>query len=611
MLKYLFFLLAAFMILNISGAAQTKEKIIAKVGNQKISEREFKVRYELVPHFSRDMLNEDSTKQDLLNSIIAEKLLSLEASRLGIDTTDYFEYSLQQIKDMYVRDALYKKVIDSKVKISENDIQEALNRFSQSLSVKIISDDDSSQIFSYYNQLCKGAPFDSIERISDPIEYDSNKAAVKITYGQMQDDYVEDTLYSLKIGQFSSPVKTKGGWFIFKLVDISTQVPSGAKDLNYNRAVLNILRLRKSRIIGIKYLESFYKNKNATVDSTLFLSLAEKISSILSGKKIKNDYGRGGFLYLTEPDIMNLIKKYGRAAKNEDIVHIDKNPIKLQEYLFSLVVYPIQLKDPSIENVAYNLMENLNKYIQYKFLAEEGFKEGLQNIPKVKEDINTWKDDYLAKMLKNTFRDSVSVTNDELKNYYENNNVSEKVDILEILNDNLEVIETVLKELEAGKDFRTLAGEYTQRSWTKKNGGEFGYFPVNSFGEIGILASKMKLNHVYGPIQTDSGYSIIKLIGKKIDSSKTDVGFDSVKTQLKYELLGKKVDDKFFKYIANIADKYQISINEENLKNLKVTDIPMFTYRYIGFGGRITAVPYLPPWYDWVKYLKDKSKVVP
>ncbi len=611
MKKNLKFIIAVFLILNINAFSQGNDKIIAKAGNQTISEREFKLRYELVPHYSRDQFNEDSSKIDLLNSLIAEKLLAQEANLLGFDTTDYYRYSIEQIKDLYARDALYKKEIDRKVIITQSDIQKALDRRSKSLFVRIISANDSSAAFNYYAQLLKGAPFDSIGNISDPMEYDSNKAPLKITYGQMQDDHVEDVLYGLKKGLFSPPVKSGPVWFIFKLVGVNTEVPPNANDPDYNRTITNVIRMKKSRIIGIKYLNQFYKDKNATVDSTLFLKLAGKISSTLTEKESEHKFGRDNMLFLSEGDILEILHYFGNSTGDEDLVHIVKSPVKLKEYLYSLIIYPLLIKDPSFGSVAYYLMGNLNKYIQYKFLADESFKEGLQNIPEVKEETEIWKDDFLAKMLKNTFRDSVNVTDEELKDYYKGKKGLEKVDILEILNNNLEVIETVFKELKAGKNFGKLAEEYTQRSWTKKNGGEFGYFPVSKFGEIGKAASKLKLNEIYGPIKTDSGYSVIKLIGRKIDSAKTENDFKADKNEIKDELLSKEFNQKFFKYIAGLAEKYKYSINEKNLKNVKVNDIPMFTYKYIGFGGRIAAMPFLDGWYGWTKYLKKGSKVIP
>ncbi len=610
MVRFITGLFVIIFILNIKVFSQNVNNIVAKVGNENISDREFRMRYELVPHFSRDQFNEDSSKQDLLYSIIAEKLLAIEANQLGYDTTDYFKYSLLQIENLYVRDALFKKYIASKVKISQAEIQKALDRSALTLEVKIISSGDSSTIFDYYNNLKSGASFDSLEKISDPVEYNSNKSALKITYGQMSDDYVEDTLYNLSIGSFSSPVKTEGGWFIFKLVGKKTVVPSNGNDPNFDKKVLDVLRLRKSRVIGLKYLESFYKNKKAEIDSTEFLSLVEKISEALTDKKEKLGLNPDGLLFLDEGSIMNILREFGNES-NSILVQIKNNPISIKEYLFSLLVYPMYIKDPAFNSTARNLMFNLNKYIQYKFLSAEGYHEGLQNIPDVKEDINIWKDDYLAKMLKNTFRDSIHVTDEEVKNYYNTSKGIELINIDGIINDNLDIIEKVFNELRAKKDFHKLAEKYSQRYFSAGEKSESGYFPLSHFGEIGLYASKMKLNQIYGPIKTDSGYTIIKLIGRRYDSTKTAANFDSIKTQLKDDLLEKRYNQKFFKYIASLADKYKVSIIENNLKSIKVLDIPMFTYKFIGFGGRIAAMPFLGAWYDWVKYLPNKSVLAP
>jgi hypothetical protein len=119
------------------------------------------------------------------------------------------------------------------------------------------------------------------------------------------------------------------------------------------------------------------------------------------------------------------------------------------------------------------------------------------------------------------------------------------------------------------------------------------------------------LNHIYGPIRTDSGYSVIKLIGRKTDSTRTEADFETVKDQIKDELLAKEFNKKFFEYIAKLAEKYKYSINEKNLRSVKVLDIPMFTFKYIGFGGRIAAMSFMDAWYDWVNYLKGKPNIVP
>jgi hypothetical protein len=37
----------------------------------------------------------------------------------------------------------------------------------------------------------------------------------------------------------------------------------------------------------------------------------------------------------------------------------------------------------------------------------------------------------------------------------------------------------------------------------------------------------------------------------------------------------------------------------------------MFTFKNIGFGGRIAALPFLDAWYEWVRYLDKNQNIIP
>ncbi len=95
-----------------------------------------------------------------------------------------------------------------------------------------------------------------------------------------------------------------------------------------------------------------------------------------------------------------------------------------------------------------------------------------------------------------------------------------------------------------------------------------------------------------------------------IDSSSTD-GYDNLKeklaTEFKYELFKNKV----IKKTVELAEKYSVKINDELLDKIRVTNTTSVIYRYIGFGGRILAVPMTIPNYDWVKYWLEKDIKVP
>ncbi|MHB1687284.1 MAG: peptidylprolyl isomerase [Ignavibacteriaceae bacterium] len=610
-LTVLFFVAVSFL-----SFAQQKNSVIATVGKDKITSEEFIKRYELTPHLNNDEFNSDSTRYDLLYSLIAEDLWSRKAKDLGIDTTGYYKYSMQPIEDLYVRDALFKREIESKIKYSTNDLNKAAKRAEWTLKINIISAGDSSKIFHIYSLLKNGASFDSLLMTSS--DSAGQYAPIEINYGSMEDEYVEDTLYNMHVGNFSSPIKTRYGWFIFKLKDrVESLKGAYTKEGSLREEVMRTLKEQKAKVIGRDYIQKLVTKQKIFTDIKLFRSLVNRIIETVKKKQSSDSYYKTHWILLNEYDLRKIMNDYGSDTLNMSFVKFEKKPATLREFLYSLFVDSFVINNPDIsfQPIADLLLVHVNYFIRQESLAREGYKQGLENLPGVKNDLNIWEKSILSKMLRNTFYDSLKVSNSEIKDFFNTTYKFEhsirEVNIQEVLNDRLDVMETVLNELKKGKDFGELARLYTQREWTKDKNGEFGYFPVTMYGPIGRAAAKMKIGEVTGPIGTPDGYSVFKLIGKKDVLQDTNITLtDSLKSRIKDILLEKKWNDKIDSYTAGLANEYGITINDNALKSLKLTDVNMFTYRYMGFGGRITAIPYLVPWYEWYHFWKSNSKNV-
>ncbi len=169
------------------------EEVIAKVGNDEITEQEFLARYELTPQVSAGIKGmEEALKKEVLYSIISEKLWALEANELGLGTSDLLKYTYKVYEEMYVRDALYKEEILSKVNLSDEYLTEAFRRNSQILQVNYLFSSTQHEIDLLYNQLNKSASFDSL--LSLRPESSLQTEPYYVGYGQM-DKEVEDMLY--------------------------------------------------------------------------------------------------------------------------------------------------------------------------------------------------------------------------------------------------------------------------------------------------------------------------------------------------------------------------------------------------------------------------------
>jgi hypothetical protein len=120
----------------------------------------------------------------------------------------------------------------------------------------------------------------------------------------------------------------------------------------------------------------------------------------------------------------------------------------------------------------------------------------------------------------------------------------------------------------------------------------------------------MEIGEVYGPLKVPEGFSIFKLIGKKDEKKEEPKPFEDVKDNVKNDLRTVKLEKSVVDYTVKLANEYGVSVDENVLKSIKTTYIVMFAYRYMGFGGRIVAVPMVPPFAEWVNpWYKSNNKL--
>ena len=206
-----------------------------------------------------------------------------------------------------------------------------------------------------------------------------------------------------------------------------------------------------------------------------------------------------------------------------------------------------------------------------------------------------------------------SYSEEEVYNFYLKNNQPESypmlVNIIEILTDSIEIVENIFNELNTGLDFKDLAKKYNKREWSKKNNGEYGLFPITQHGDIGRIAATMNVGDVYGPLKLKEGYSIFKLIDKQDEKIIPPKPFEKFKDQYKQDLTYQKLYKKMTDFTYGLAVKYGVSLNLGNLEQIKVTSLPSFGMRFLGFGGKMTAVPIIAPNVEWAEqWIKNQQQ---
>lgn len=605
------FLLIILFILPIF--AQEDEKIIGRIGSTVITADEFQERYELTPKFRKQIKNYSPIlKLDFFYTLAAEKLWALEAIERNLDKTEAMTLSTEMFEKMFTRDLLYRMEIKDKVQLSDQEILQGYFKSSVKFYINFLFSEDEEEIFNLYELLNTGFPFDTILVAS--IEFEEQPTPIEVTFGQMEES-IEDSLFNMKIGQHTAPILMPEGWYIFILKNKVSQLlsPIDEEDEVYKR-VKKTLQSRKEAELYRRFYKNFFAGKKVDVDAELFKSLTFHLSNILTEKKVKLKLREDERVMLESTDVLEL-EKLLIDSLQYSFIKFEDEPISLKKYIRILAFNGYNPVKTDYNSTFVSLDERTLKLIEQELTAREGIKRGLNFLPEVKNQVKMWRENYLFQSLKSEFLDSAKVSEEELLAEYNRRNVQRdyplQVKIVELLTDSLELIENVFEMIDNGIPFEELAAKFTLRKETKNKGGVFDWFPITIYGEIGSTAAQMEPGEIYGPIKVDEGYSIIKLLDKREAIVDPPVSFEKSRSQMIKEISEIKLKAAMNRFTISLANKYGIGLNYPALDAIEVTTVNSVGYRFLGFGGRIVAVPIVAPFNDWVDPWIDGQTINP
>jgi peptidyl-prolyl cis-trans isomerase D len=151
--------------------------------------------------------------------------------------------------------------------------------------------------------------------------------------------------------------------------------------------------------------------------------------------------------------------------------------------------------------------------------------------------------------------------------------------------------EGILKRAQAGEDFAKLAKEFSQDPGSATQGGDLGWSERKVFvGPFADAAFSMKVDEIQGPVKTQFGYHILKLVGIQPATVKT---FEQSKPELETEFKRNEAERLFNNAQDQLADAALQNATDIDLvakkAGLTVQDIANFS-RNDG-GGALGKVP--------------------
>lgn len=563
---------------------------LALINGRPITSEDFKNRYELSVYPGKGY--RDTSKVEFLYSMIAEKLLSQAAVSSGQPMTSEESEIRREAEEIFLRDALFRSQVLPKTKVTDSELVDGLKRSTYSYIVDAFYFVDSSSAAKFYDEYKKSNA--KIYELANNlgIQHDT----LQIGYGESTEE-IESAFFGHQKGFVSMPVLTIDGWIIFKIISrtVNTKFSSAAVS-DRIEMVRKIIQGRKETMMGLKYLFDLMKGVRVEVNYSIFRPLVYSIQRLIS---THHPPSFDPYYYLSPQEIMELRKEF-LSDLDKPLLSFSGGFISLERVFEELPLSGFNSVDTTLPQITFGLHSALKFIVQNYFLAKRARELGLQNSEEVRYNVQMMLDAYRSARMAKEVTDTVVVTQGEVDKFFEKHHdlvlrdIELKLKIFEEDNINkaIEVFNDLLRD--NGKSSIDTSGEWVRAS---------------RFGELGGVLAKQKKGSIYGPVAMNNKLIIFKVIDKrsKINNETIEHSIDVAKQMAVAQEKQRVLDE----YIAKLAERSNLKIFYSKIHSLIVTPIQMLTFRYIGFGGKILAVPALYPREGWIKYYKNTTITPP
>jgi len=249
--------------------AQSDDEILAKVGNEVITRIDFETRLKSFPYAAREELKGFEKKKQLLDIMIRARLLVTEGGSKGLTEKADIKAHLRMVRDDLITKEYVRAYIENKVEVSDDEAEKYYNtnpeiRDREYLKVSQIVVEKEEEAKGILERLKKGEHFKKLakERSIDPA---SKAKAGELDWFEKgkKEKEIEDALAKLEKEGISDMVKTKGGYYIFKLDE--RRIEPKPPYLKIKDRIVSGLKYKKIAELVEKEIEELKKKINIEI----------------------------------------------------------------------------------------------------------------------------------------------------------------------------------------------------------------------------------------------------------------------------------------------------------------------------------------------------------
>lgn len=588
-------------------------KPLAMMGDQVITTDDFIMKWETTPQPGRELEGPmTESKEKLLKTMVAEKVLAAYARQLRLDTLYAIRRMIRSMEEISVRDQFFKADIQSKVSVTPAMLAEAEARAHEFRHIRFVFHPDYDSALFLYSRLKLGASFDSL--LATRPESAEQPRPMQITFGSLEKP-VEDAVYDTPVGGYTRPVRRPEGFFVFRVERIEpTPVVADKEKAIWKRKLDDMVHIREADTYYLEFMKTFFKGKEVATDGRLFRVLNRKLYEKLMPRMKSQTEKKRSPVSLSDGDVAAIERELGPDTLAMNLIKYATAPVKVRDFLWDLQFrgWNVITSDPERFKGEFGSITEI--IARDAVLNHEAYRRGYASHPEVVKRLRDFSDYFLAERVKGRVADTIDVSEQEIRAQYEKESLKTAdtvlVNAIEIQVEKAEQIPEILEAHRLGRSFSDLFRQYNQNPGLKHPDGETGWFLPSQRGGVGKDLAARRLMEILGPVKTGRYISLIQLIGKKKLGGVKPVEPEPYET-VKADMAAKAWDEKFVQRLNGItvreARKQGLTMDLDALKTVKVTAVNMAAFQQMGFGGKVLVVPYTANYDEWYPDWKGKD----
>ena len=387
-------------------------------------------------------------------------------------------------------------------------------------------------------ELKEGADFVELAKSQSQDEASKNRGGNLGIFGRgrMVPEF-EEVAFALPLGELSDPVKTEFGYHIIK---VTQHNPERYKplDIEVKNQIRRQERTRREREVGQAYVDSvrdaaeyLYNEEVLASSDTTF---SDSLWVLVVNGVDTSYYGK----------LRQEMPKYMQVKNLEALTSEDKKDL---------------LKTLSLTRLLEKVAE----------------KRGYYQSPEVVEEAETIRKEKAKSLVRENLTDQDYVpTEEEIENYYNEHldeyTVQRPLHVYHIIFTDSAFATVILDSIRDGADFVEMAKRYYPgEKEIREIAYDLDFISERELSrEFFEAANKLEVKEVGGPVRTEWGYHIIKLMERKMGRS-----LDQMRTAIRQILKGDKDEEAKKSYVARLRGGAEVEINDWLVKRYVLTGI--------------------------------------